>query len=306
MPERSPFAPETGLIPVKRTEELRELLEDITTVYHDERVDVKFGHPPRASPDGPTVYVDPNVREFLGRDLPGPQELRAIYDTLSHEIEHVRETDLETKRDIMADYPECQQFAGVIYNIVEDAYIDWHRCQRYPGLRATMAFVRDRIMENHHRRPRIDDKPKPDAVVEGLLQVSVAGYAKGFTDAPADVQRLVAWAHRRLEDARHAHDEADRKAIAREIINVYVDALGLDRANSLIDAADLPPMIEVIPDGFDPADAGDMPAKPYDPDGGDDDADDADLGGDGDGHGRPAPDSVIPDEHEGHSVRLVE
>lgn len=249
--------------------------------------------------------VDPNVREFLGRNLDGPQELRVVLDTLSHEVEHIRESPLEAKREMMEEYEDtAPKLAGDVYNVVEDAYIDHKRTRRLPGLRTTRAFVVDALMSNHHRRPRIDNMDsKPKAVFEGLLQMSVADYAKGLGECDDDVQKLVTWGRKRLQDARATDDADARIDIAREIVDTMIDTFGADDARDAMDDLDMPPGAEPDPpnapdppdDSMDPDDAPDPIDDGPNPDG-DPDPDDGEPDN---GDGEPDDDDGEPDDGDG-------
>lgn len=210
---------------MKRTESLRTLLEDQTAVLNGgERLDVDFDTTSYANFDG-SVVVAPNVREFIGRNLSGPDELRVIRDTLSHEVEHVRESNLTGKRDFAEEYGRYGGLAGYVWNVAEDAYIDRNRLRRFRGLRKTRAFVVDAVMDNHQRRPRIDTLDRAEAMAEGLLQVSVSGGAKGIKNAEPTVQEYLAWARHKIDEARTTPNQDARVAIYYELADELIRRL---------------------------------------------------------------------------------
>lgn len=284
---------------MQRTNALRDLLEDMTAVFNDgDRLDVEFDDSSYARPDG-TVVVAPNVRESLGRNLSGPQELRCIINTLSHEVEHVRESDLTGKEAFMEEYPEYPRVAGAVCNIVEDQYIDWHRGRRFKGTRKAQAFVVDALMDNHHRRPRIDNMDETaNALVEGLLQVSFAGYAKGVSDADDTVREYLAWARDKVDDARREPDLARREEIMHELTEALLDRLpprpdiDQDALDDLVD--DMP--TDEVPD-MPPQDPGqdDGPADDDGQDQGGDDAGDQGGGAGQNGQDQPAEPTIDVD-----------
>lgn len=257
------------------SEPLRDMLADMTAVFNDhDRLGVEFGKSNHAEPDG-TIVVNPDVHDSLGRNLSGPEELRCIVNTISHEVEHVRESTLTGKREFMEEYPEHPRVAGGIINIVEDQYIDWSRCRRFPGMRKSQAFVVDVLMSNGHRRPPVDGLEKPNMLMEGLLQLAFAGYVKGYQDAPDDVREYFAWARDRVLEARRTAHEPRREEIARELTDEMLDLFpprpDIDH-DALADALDDMPTDEVP----------DMDPQPMD------DGDDAQDGQDGGG--------AVPDE----------
>jgi hypothetical protein len=216
---------------MQRTDALRDTLEALAKVYNEhDNVPVEFGKPSRAVPEGgqtpdgyaaeDTVVVSPNVRDELGRDLSGPQELRCIANTLSHEIEHIRESDLTSKEEFSQEYDRGQLAGGVI-NIVEDVYIDNHRTKRFPGLRKAQAFVVDALMQNHHRRPRVDRiDQRPKQILETTLQVAFAGSAKGISEADDDLREYAGRVRVLIDEARRAGDQQQRKNIAHAVMDV--------------------------------------------------------------------------------------
>lgn len=203
------------------------MLVDMTAVYNDgEKVDVEFSTPDEGSYAAPArngndehVAVVTNVRESLGRStLSKADQLRVITDTLSHEVEHVRESDLHSKQDISEEYGKDGRIAGTVSNILEDQYIDRTRTERFRGLKKAHAFKIDAIMGNSHRRPKLDTiDDTGTALVEGLTQVAFAGFAKGIADADDDVREFLGWVRPKIDEARHEDDPDTRLDIARDV-----------------------------------------------------------------------------------------
>lgn len=258
---------------MQRTDALRDLLSDMTSVFNDgDRLPVEFDSGNYARPDG-TVVVAPNVRESLGKNLAGPDELRVIIDSLSHEVEHVRESRLTGKREFMEEFPEYPGVAGAVINIVEDQFIDYSRGRRFKGTRKTQAFVTDMVMSNGHRRPPLTSlDSKPEQLVEGLCQVAFAGYAKGIEDVDDDVRRYLAYARGEVERARRESDRDEREAIARDLTERMLE---LFPPKPTIDIEALERLIEQL--RTDDVGEGIPPAP--EPESGDDDA--PGVGGDG-------------------------
>lgn len=240
---------------MRRTNALQDLLEDLSKIYNDgDRVDVEFtGETPHAKPNG-TVAVATNVKDVYGRTLDKPDELRVIIDTLSHEIEHVRESDLNGKKRFMRQYPDAPKLAGLVMNVIEDHYIDHVRTQRFKGLAKACAFKMDAVMQNHQRRPRIDKLAPHEAAAEGFLQAGLAGYVKGYQDADDDVREFLAWAWQQFPRVRETETPDEREAIAHEVMARMMDFVpdksGIEQ---FIDDMDLPIRVsgDVDPDDLD-------------------------------------------------------
>lgn len=245
---------------MQRTDALQDLLADMTGVFNDgERLPVEFDKSSYARPDG-TVVVAPNVRDALGKSLSGPDELRVVIDTLSHEVEHVRESVLTGKREFMAEFPDYPAVAGAVINIVEDQFIDYNRGRRFKGTRRTQAFVTDAIMSNGHRRPPLTSLDrKEQQLVEGLMQVAFAGYAKGIGEVDDDVQQYLAYARGRVNEARRERDPAKREAIARDLTERMLDlfppkpTIDIDALEELIEQL----RTDEVGEGIPPAPEGD-------------------------------------------------
>ena len=220
---------------MKQTDALRDTLESLSRVYHgDKTVPVKFGIPSRPVPAGgqiderivdeDTVIINPNVNEELGLSLDGAQELRCIVNTLSHEIEHIRENEFPSRREFGEAYPDYKHFAEAVIGILEDQYIDYQRTRRYPGLRKAQVFVVDLLMEQDHLRPPVDDIETPTkAIEESLLQVSLAGYAKGINDADDGLRECIARCRPKIDAARREADQERRVELAHEIMDIVLE-----------------------------------------------------------------------------------
>lgn len=214
---------------------LRETLESLTKVYHSKKANVEFGSPSRAIPglctdvDGflpPVVVIDPNVQERFCEELTGPEELRCVINTLSHELEHVRESDLTSKAEFMEEYENYPHFAGGVINILEDQYIDFRRTQRFPGLRSTQAFVIDKLLLDDNQWPRISEVENPSrAMLEGLRQVAFAGYAKGISEADDWLRDFLSRARTYIKRVRRESSQRRRKELAHSLMTIAQEYL---------------------------------------------------------------------------------
>lgn len=277
---------------MKRTTALTNLLGDLTRVFHDKRVPVEFTKgPSSAAMDGSHVKVCTNLRKEYGlRDATDVQELRVMVDHLSHEIEHLRETDLESKKAFVDEYKESHpayaNVAGFVINVLEDVFIDGTRTRRFPGLRASHAyFIDTQVSSGDHVGASL---PLPRRLLAGFWEVSHAGTARGIEKAEPEVQEALAKVRLISQEIRHVTNPQDRYALAHEAMAVLLDVLPDEPTEQ--DQEDIERAINVaptddLPEGSEPEPAGDQPAPEDGEDGeaGEDGADGDGDGGDGEG-----------------------
>lgn len=226
---------------MKQTKALRSMLADMVEVYHrklaedGETPEVCFTtQTPHANSHardcqcdvtGSHVAVSTNVRETYGKSLDGANELRVLVDTLCHEDAHHAFSDLAQKKEFSEQYPECPQFAGMVQNVLEDQYIDWQRLKAFRGLRAAHSFKVDAIMANGSRRPPLYNLEQSEQVAEGFLQMAFAGYVKGYSEAPDEVQRAIAKARPLVDSVRNQEGPAQREEIAHAVMQILLEAV---------------------------------------------------------------------------------
>lgn len=207
---------------MRRTTALQNRLEAIGQTFLGRPVTVEFGDKPHAKPEGDTVVVDTNTGRFVGTTtLDGPNELRLIINTLNHEIAHVIETDLLAKKRISEDYTTSHgagRFAGFVYNVLEDQYVDRWRTNKWRGLRLTQAFYVSVVMGNHIRRGRINTKDRIPAIIEGFFQTAFTGSPTGFEECETDIQHTLAWCRVQTTRYREEPNHSKREEIARNVI----------------------------------------------------------------------------------------
>lgn len=210
---------------------LRDTLESMTKVYHEETVPIEFGAGPRVVPKGetlqgetvtePTVVVDPAPGDKFTDALSGPEELRCITNTLSHELEHIRESELTAKATFQEQYPTHPEFAGGIVNILEDQYIDYTRTRRFPGLKTTEAFVIEKLYRDDDLWPPIDGiETTPKAMIEGVRQVAFCGHAKNITDCEDWLREFLARVRPHIKEVRREDSQPRRAEIAHEVMEI--------------------------------------------------------------------------------------
>jgi Mg-chelatase subunit ChlD len=205
--------------------------------------------------DDAEITVGVNIKEVFGRNLSDANELRILTDTLSHEVEHYRQSGLSDKARFARLYPGNTGLAAVVYNVVEDAYIDFTRGKRYAGLRRSQAFAAKTIMSNGHRRPPLTSKATDvEQIVEGFLQISFAGYAKDVTDESVsdDVRIALAELRRLLKEVRHEDDATARYGYAHDAMKIILDSADVPSDSELLDEIDTTPADEGDPKDGDP------------------------------------------------------
>jgi hypothetical protein len=253
------------------SEPLRRLLQSLTRTYNTRKaIRVELGtdgsyiqpidpgiieRPDKPPVDDAEITIGVNIKEVFGRNLSDANQLRILTDTLSHEVEHYRQTDLSDKARFARLYPGNTELAGVVFNIVEDAYIDFKRGKRYAGLRRSQAFAAKTIMSNGHRRPPLTSKANDaEQIVEGFLQISFAGYAKDVTDESVsdDVRVALAELRRLLKEVRHTDDATERYGYAHDAMKIILDSVDLPSDSELLDEIDTKPAEEGDPEDGDP------------------------------------------------------
>jgi hypothetical protein len=242
---------------------LDQLARDYYEGAGDNAPDVRLtDETPHADANGRYVAVNPDVSGSYGRTVTDADALKIVADTLAHEVEHINRSDLKGKKAAAERNPDMPRLAADIANIVEDCRIDWTRAQRHPGQRATHAAKVDLLMDNHHRRPRVDNMDDgPARYLETALQVAFAGYAKGLENCTDEFQRFAAEVDSAVSAAERAETPADRADVTDEIAEIFRRHLpdgttGRD-ADEAVDEVDHSHTDEEPPEGnpIDPADA---------------------------------------------------
>lgn len=228
---------------MQKTETLKQFLSDLARHYADADTvgqdefgnTVNNGTPAVRFSNGSSfahwdgyIGIDVSARRAFGRQFDDVNELRTIVNTLSHEVEHLRRSDLKSKKRFVKEYPHVGELAGILFNTLEDQYIDGTRTKEWPGLRRTQAYIVDRIMGNDSRRPPMHTFDNDVAQAgEGIIQVGYSGTLKGKPDNPA----LAEWFHHFRDVAgyvRTLDDQDARYALARRSMDSLLDVLGID------------------------------------------------------------------------------
>jgi len=220
---------------MEATPELKRRLEDAGRRYHKHRTKIpirwRTGAAPAASPHG-FIYLNNEVFDEHGYDLDEVDEYRLLRKTMAHEVGHFNHSVLTGKRDFAAEYPELEQLAGKVCNIMEDAYVDEQVKREYPGLRSLYAFYTSIMMDDDDHRPPVDsmdhDPHGVKARIEGLVQLMAAGWVKGFSDADEDVRTFLGAQRDRMEAVRDEDDPAEREKLMHRVMSDLEDDIPED------------------------------------------------------------------------------
>ncbi len=206
---------------MRKTDSLKELLEELSLVYNEgDRMEVELTNETETV-DDKKVTISTNMEEYLGKELEKPEELMAIVDSLSYEVEHIREGENYSKKHEFAKQKNLPQAAVTITKIIENCYIDHSRLSRFPGLRVARSFVVDSMMENNQKRPKIDELERNNALLEGLAQISYAGYAKGIEQADEEVRSFLSTIRPLLKKARKERNPKNRLKIISDVYDLF-------------------------------------------------------------------------------------
>lgn len=216
---------------MNETDALKGRLADMTRLYTDDRVPVRFAKQPHyAGPNhgGPYLAVNPDVNGWYDPDPPvsGANELRLLRDTLSHEAYEYNMGHPDAKAGFVERHGDTDdprragptgKAAGQIYNILRDAWVNSSRCSDYPGLRRTFAFKADLLTGDVD----VSERPAPEALLAGLHQIALTNTAHGVQNADDEVRDLLAWARNEVEAARSADGHPELMAIADRVFERF-------------------------------------------------------------------------------------
>lgn len=201
------FTPETLLYLVSKHAEV---------YLEDEEVDdleIQWGFQDSISHDGKTITINPQRvwNAVMSQGYNEEDAVRVILNLLSHEIEHIRETPLESKRDFMEDFPETPRLAGSIINIVEDVYVDHNRLQRFDGLKRAENILNDASFNN------ADIRRMPTNKAMAYI-VSALGYRQDVPEPEREhLKEFLTEVRPLIRQVPKTNNFADRRKIAETI-----------------------------------------------------------------------------------------
>lgn len=222
------------------TQALEEMLTDIGAARHGDRVDVEAVDDggSHIAADGSYIQVDCSFPEEGGLDLEPANQLRTVVDIHDHEDAHYRYSDLRSKERIAEEYRmTAPKMAGAVANILEDQYVNAERVRENPGRRRTRALTAKCVMASDDWSPPLGEVDGAGQYVEGLKQLAIGGYVKGFDDAPPKVRAFLRDVEADIDAVRVEDDPDARLDIAREVTEKILDSVQ-DQHN--LDPDDLP------------------------------------------------------------------
>lgn len=290
---------------LEESKALRKLLTNLAQNYYegDEEISVEFTDRTAHAKPGPAVAVNVDA-PWDFHDATGAHALRLLVDTLSHEVQHHNDSEIDGKEAFMKEHDDgYAKLAGMAINVLEDNHIDYNRHRKYRGLKKIHDWEVQNLMEDDEKRPPMGELEPRKQAVEGFIQLAFAGRIKGYEDLDPDVRDALEDVAPLAEQVKKQPDPARREEMAHEVV---------DRLKQVIPKTpDLPDFLEDLIEDlledlernhFDPADAPDD--ENFDPD----DAEELDSGagegesgedGDGDGAAGEADESGEQDGEDG-------
>lgn len=304
------------------SEPLRDLLSSLAKNYiqRGEAPEIEFtegDEPSRVNEDGSVVTL--NVDHATRWDIPGASQLRLLVNTLSHEVEHINESDLTSKKEFMEEHDDgYAKLAGMVSNVLEDQYIDRTRTERFPGLKLVREWETKEVMKDDDLRPPMGELEPEHQAFEGFVQIGFTGGVKEPEALDDEVAQALDECKDLVEQARHEPSADRRLEIAdecmellrplmpdREDLPEWLEELLRELAEDL--AKDMG--LDEVPEdeNFDPEEVGDDGEESDDAGGSGGDDEGADEGGDqqgGAGGGDGEGDDEDPDgDGEGGTIR---
>lgn len=207
---------------------LQPILEDLSVVYlndldHAAEMEVEMfvsDSKTSAAVSWNRVRIAANTFTNL-TPLEKAQAVRLVVDSYNHEIEHILSSALAAKTEFCQQYPDFQEYAGRVFNWLEDRYVDSKRAEKWPGMRVSVAHKRDIVMS--------DSEPIPDAMDKshqmnrGLFQLIYATKCIGYTDADDDVKHALARCYPLIEQYRNMDSKRVRTMLAHQVMDIVLE-----------------------------------------------------------------------------------
>jgi len=196
-------------------EGLSDFLEEMSSVYHtdNDRINVTLGDG-SAAMSHTDVMINPYTPTVFDEPVEGANILRIIDDTLAHEIAHLNWSDLDSKQQFSECYPGWGSVPGYVANAMEDHYIDYKRKNIWYGMRSKQAYKVWLAMQTDDLRPPIrtavKEEGRTSGLVEIIVQLSFAGYAKQLDDVAPVYAEFAMYADKLLKRVRTTDDPDER------------------------------------------------------------------------------------------------
>ena len=228
---------------MERKEALENVLEDLSLTLNEEnkRYNVNLTYGSSRPVDDSTVEVNAALTEqAFDKDIGGADELRLLVDDVAQQIERTQITHCDDPTDFMQNRKRAPQLAGLVRMIIEKQYLEAQRTRKYRGMRRTLAYRNELLMEQDDR-VSLPELGVSRAYVEGLIQVSLTGYAKGFNRTQeGDLQEFLVWVRGRLATARQTEEIEHRNQIAAEVYDYIIQQTDYKEAEKRVAKADAP------------------------------------------------------------------
>ncbi|AGM11169.1 hypothetical protein M197_gp02 [Haloarcula hispanica tailed virus 2] len=177
-------------------------------------------------PDGtPVVHVNVDAPWDI-YEATGAHALRLLVDTLSHEVQHHNDSEIEGKGDFMEQFNDgYAKLAGMVINVLEDNHIDYNRHRKYRGLKSVHDWQIQTQMSNDERRPPMGELDPRDQAVQGFIQLAFSGSVKGLSDADPEVREALLDVAPKCEQVKQARSPEARKEMAAEVVERLTEVI---------------------------------------------------------------------------------
>lgn len=217
---------------LEQSKALKRLLTNLAQNYYegdDGPVEVRWtDRTAHAStdPDGtPVVHVNVNAPWDI-YEATGAHALRLLVDTLSHEVQHHNDSEIEGKGDFMEQFNDgYAKLAGMVINVLEDNHIDYNRHRKYRGLKSVHDWQIQTQMSRDDRRPPMGELDPRDQAVQGFIQLAFSGSIKGYSDLDPEVRAALDDVAPTCERVKKAQDPEARREMAEDVVERLTEVI---------------------------------------------------------------------------------
>jgi hypothetical protein len=211
---------------LQESEPLKRLLTNLAQNYYDGDdgpIEVRWtdqtAHASTDDDGTPVVNLDVSA-PYRIYDATGAHALRLLVDTLSHEVQHHNDSEIDSKREFMEQYDDgYAKLAGMVVNVLEDNHIDYNRHRKYRGLKKVHDWAINYQMSDDERRPPLGEVDKRDQAVQGFIQLAFSGKVKGLSEADPEVQEALRTVAPVCEQVKQAQDPERRLDMAATVVD---------------------------------------------------------------------------------------
>lgn len=219
------------IFPSFEPRELKAIVKEHASAYNtdDEKETPRVEFTDRTShwnhEDG-VIRVNP-VTQWEVKEASGLGELdalRLLLDTLSHEVEHVKQSPPGSMKDFAEEFPEYPRTASAVLNIIEDCYIDHQRIKEFEGLKRPFNIAtKVKLGEIFEGAMDSDDRVQQMLMV---IQLTMRGEIT-WPDELEIHDMFIKTFQKEIEevakDVPKLHDFEERKEVAEEVASTVLN-----------------------------------------------------------------------------------